>query len=362
MRQKRTLRWSLAAGVASALAALPSGIATAAGGYDGFGPRAWPPGSWRPFASSSPWNRPVAGSAVHPASARMIRKILSWGRPAPLVAGTSGTGNDYAHPVYYAQPGDPVFTLRATQTRGPIEGMRIPIPDAARPAAGSDGHMTVVQPDGWTYDFWQVRSKPRGGGILSFSIGGRSRIDGTGTDGRATAADFPNLAGVIRAQELIAGRIDHALFVVLRCTSGSTAFGYGTRPAPSGSQGAYVHPASHGGARCDDAAPPMGARIQLAMSETQIDALAVPAWRKTILRALAVYGGYVGDTGGPGFALQLESGATYTSFGAADPTVAFARDQGLRPGSGGWAGTYAFDVAGGVDWARHLRVLVPPSA
>lgn len=363
MRQNRIWRWSIAAALLGALAALAPNGATAADGYGGFGVNAWPPATWRPFAPTSPWNQPVAGSAVHPDSPRLVSTILSWsGRPGPLVAGTSGTTNDYAHPTYYAQPGDPVFTLRATQTKGSIEGMRIPIPDAAQPARGSDGHMTVVQPDGWTYDFWQVRSKPRGGGVLSFSIGGRSRIDGTGTDGRATAANFPNLAGIIRAQELIAGRIDHALFIVLRCTSGSTAFGYGTRPAPSRSQSAYVYPASHGGARCDDDAPPMGARIQLAMSEAQIDALRVPTWRKAILHALAVYGGYVGDTGGPGFAFQLESGATYTSFGATDPGVAYARSQGLRPGTGSWAGTYAFDVAGGVDWARHLRVLVPPAS
>ena len=33
------------------------------------------------------------------------------------------------------------------------------------------------------------------------------------------------------------------------------------------------------------------------MSDAQIAALAVPAWKKTILTALAHYGGYVGDTG-----------------------------------------------------------------
>jgi hypothetical protein len=243
--------------------------------------------------------------------------------------------------------------------------MRIPIPDAAQPALGDDGHMTVVTPDGWEYDFWRVQSKPRGGGTLTFSIGGRTRIDGDGIDSKATASNFGNLAGVIRAQELAAGRIDHALFIVVRCTSSGTGFGFNTVPGPSSSQGAWVYPASHGGARCSAAdeagAPPMGARFKLAMSDSQINALSVPAWKKTILRALATYGGYVGDTGGSGFALQFESGATYTSFGATDPLVSFSKSSGVREGTGSWAGTYAYNMASGVDWARYLQVVTPPS-
>lgn len=329
-------------------------------GWNGFGAHNWPGADWRPYGDHSPFNRPVGAAPVHPQSAAYVQRVLSWGKPGNLVAGVSGTTKDYAHPTYYAQPDDPIFTLRATGTKNYLEGMKIPIPDEARAAGGSDGHMTVVTPDGWEYDFWQVRDKPRGGGTLSFSIGGRTRIDGDGLDGKGTAANFGNLAGVIRHPELAAGRIDHALFIVLKCTSGTTGFGYETKPAPSSSQGAYVWPALHGGARCDDSAPPMGARFHLAMSEAQIETLPVPRWKKTILTALATYGGYVGDTGGSGFALQFESSSTYTSFGTADPLVSLAKDAGLRSGSGDWAGTYVFDMASGVDWARYLRVVTPP--
>jgi hypothetical protein len=360
MRRKLKRRWSLAACAVALMASCPAG-AFAAQGYNGYGVNAWPNGSWRPFAATSPWNRSAWGSAIHPRSAQYVQKILSWQTPNKIIAGTSGSTRDYSHPIYWAQPTDPVYTLQALQTKGPIDGMRIRVPAAAKPAGGSDGHMAIVQPDGWSYDLWQARPRPSGGGVLQFSIGGRSRVDGTGTDGRATAANFPLLAGIIRAQELAAGRIDHALFIVLRCTSGTTDFGYGTRPAPSSSQSAYVYPASHGGSRCDDAAPPMGARIQLYMTQAQIDALALPTWKKTILKALAAYGGYVGDTGGSGFGLQLESGATYTSFGVTDPAVTFARSVGIKPLTGEWANTYPFDVASGVDWAGKLRVLAPPS-
>lgn len=336
-----------------------------ANGWNGFGVGSWPGANWRPYAASSPFNRTIGNAPVHSNSDAIVKEVLSWGLPGNVIAGSSGSTLDFAHPTYYAQPTDPIYTLRATGTKNYLEGMKIRIPSEAQPALGDDGHMTVVQPDGWEYDFWRVQDKPAGGGTLTFSIGGRTRIDGDGIDSKATASNFGNLAGVIRAQELAAGKINHALFIVVRCTSSTSGFGYNTTPAPSSSQGAWVYPASHGGARCSAAdeagAPPMGARFQLDMTETQINALSVPAWKKTILKALATYGGYVGDTGGSGFAFQFESGATYTSFGHTDPLVSFSQSVGIKAGTGSWAGTYAYNMSSGVDWARYLRVTAPPS-
>jgi len=295
-------------------------------------------------------------------SAQIVSKVLSWNPPGNLVAGVADTSSDYAHPTYYSQPSDPIFTLHATGGSPSIEGMKIPVPDAARPAGGSDHHMTIITPDGWEYDLWNVTSKPKGGGTLTFQLGGRTRIDADGLNSYGTAARFGNLAGVIRAQELAAGHINHALFITLKCTSTSTAFGDGTHPAPGGGQSAYVYPASHGGSDCSAAdnadAPPIGARFQLNMTDSQIAALAVPVWKKTILTALAHYGGYVGDTGGPGFAFEFESGTTYTSFGAPDAMVTFAKANSVPT----YQGNYVFNMASGVDWAKYLRVLTPPPA
>ena len=330
-----------------------------ADGWNGFGAGSWPPASWRPYAASSPFNL-AAGTQVHPNSAAIVQKVLSLGSVGNLVAGNADTTGDYGHPTYYAQPTDPGFTLDWTGG-GPgsaIDGMRIRIPDAARRAGGDDGHMTVVQPDGWEYDFWRVGSKPRGGGTMTFSGGGRTRIDGSGLDSGATAANFGNLAGIIRAQELAAGRINHALFIVVKCTARGTSFGFGTKTTSNGSM---VYPASHGASACSSDSgdlPPAGARFALAMTDAQIEALSVPAWKKTILKALAHYGGYVGDTGGPGLAFQFESGSTYTSFGVPDKMVDFAK---TASGLSLWEGKYVFNMASGVDWARYLRVLPPPT-
>ena len=180
--------------------------------------------------------------------------------------------------------------------------MRVRIPDAARAAAGSDGHMTVVdQASGWEYDFWQVRRKPRGGGRLLISWGGRTRIDGDGLGSDANAAHYGSLAGIIRAEEMRRGRIDHALFMLVRCDSGRKVY-------PARGLGLRVRQLA--------GAPSQGTRFQLDLSPAEIDALRMPDWKKTILRAMAEYGLYVGDTtGGTPWNIWFESGATYTSFG-----------------------------------------------
>ena len=99
----------------------------------------------------------------------------------------------------------------------------------------------------------------------------------------------------------------------------------------------------------------MGARFQLDLSDAEIAALAVPGWKKRILRAMARYGMYSGDTGGSSWAVQAESGSTYTSFGGEDGLVSFARRHGVPT----WEGRYVLDLRDGVDWARHLRVVDP---
>jgi hypothetical protein len=307
----------------------------------------WPAACWHPYATTSPFNRRIPASPRLAAnSAAVVSRLVGFGTPTNLVAGTGGTSNDWGHPTYYSGLLDPVFTLHCTQAWGvcPIEGMKVRVPNAARPAGGGDAHMTIVdQAAGWEYDLWAVSSKPSGGGTLSFGWGGRTRIDGDGLNSGGTGSKVGNLAGVIRAQEMAAGHIDHALFMVVNCDSG-----------------AFVYPAGKVGRACASRtnAPAMGTRFALNMTTAQIDALAVPAWKKTILRAMAEYGMYVGDTGGGAWGLQFESGTMYTSLGRVDPLVTFAVQNKVTP----WQGTYVFDLKTGVDYAGRLRVLDPCTA
>ena len=322
----------------------PAPAPTPTCGFGSFGPDSMPGACWRPYADTSPFNTPIPATApADPRSAAIVSRILGFGAADHLAVGTADTTSDWSHPTYSSKSTDPVFTLRCKEPWGTCatEGMQIRVPDAARPAGGSDAHLTVVdQASGWEYDMWAVSSKPRGGGVLEFGWGGRTRIDGDGRNAGATAAHFGLGAGIIRAQELAAGQINHALFMVINCSSGS-----------------YVYPALGSGRACASTseAPPMGSRLQLNMSAAQIDALAVPAWKKTILKAMATYGMYFGDTGGGAWGIQAESGSTYTSFGKEDAMVTFARNNGVPT----YNGNYVFNIRDGVDWAKYLR-LIPP--
>jgi hypothetical protein len=269
------------------------------------------------------------------------------GGPSPLRLGTAGTSSDYDHPVYFAGRHDPLYLVHCTHSswgRCEIEGARVRIPAGARPAGGSDHHLAVVdQARGWEYDLWQVQSKPPRGGVLNASWGGRTPAGrlGTGLRSDATAAQFALLAGIVRAPELAAGRIDHALFVRVSCDSGR-----------------FVFPAAGLGKRCSDpaGAPAEGTRFQLAMSDGEIRALGVPAWKRGILRAMARYGFFVGDTGGSPWDVVLESGSTYTSFGRPDPFVSLAKRFGAPRGDDDIA---SLGLASGVDWSRRVRVIDP---
>lgn len=318
-------------------------------GYGRFARGRWPSGCWRPYSMGSPFNRVLPAAArLAPDSAAVVGRVLGFGRARHLVAGYADTPDDFDHPTYWSRRGDPVFRLHcyeASWGRCPIEGLEIRVPDAARAAAGADGHLTVVDQDsGWEYDLYKVRSKPAGGGLLEFRWGGRTRIDGDGLGSAATAARFGSLAGMVRVAELASGRIDHALFATVRCDAGR-----------------FVYPARGMGTSCAsvglpvDGAPPMGARLRLAMTPEEIDALPVPAWKKTILRAMATYGMFVGDTGGGSWGIRMESGSTFTSFGVADPLVAFARTNGWTP----YENVRVGRLADGVDWPSRLRVIDP---
>ncbi len=319
-----------------------------------------PGACWRPYSDASPFNRALPSSpAIAPDSAAAVNRWLGyWNAPGAggysprFSVGTADTPEDWEHPLYYSQPTDPVYTVHCAENWGTceIEGMEVRIPSAARAAGGDDGHMAVIdQASGWEYDFWQVRDKPSAGGTITISWGGRTRTDGDGLDSNGTAAYFGGVAGIIRPAELAAGEINHALFMAVKCTNGKSV-------APAG---------AGAGRSCSElglsnaGAPPMGAHFFLDMSASEIVASGAPAWKQTIMRAMARYGMFVGDTGG-GF-IKIESGSSFTSFGQADPWVQIAKDAGLpawrNPATG--KAQYRFDLTQGVDWANRLKMAAP---
>jgi hypothetical protein len=327
-------------------------------GFGSFGVGAWPGACWRPYSDASPFNRELpAAVPVAANSDRVVARLLGWGRATVadrLQTRGADTATDYEHPYYLSTPSDPLFTIHCVADYGGScadEGLQVRIPDAAKQANGSDGHMAVIdQAAGWEYDFWQVKSKPAGGGRLDISWGGRTRIgtpDASGLSGGGTASGFGLLGGVIRGPELAAGNIAHALFMVVKCDSGQ-----------------IVKPADGNGQACSQIgepnadAPAMGQRFQLAMSDSQIDALGTGPAQRAVLRAMAHYGLLVGDTGGDPWDLEFESDNTYTSFGATPQVRAAFQAYGARPYVDGVYNSLNLAMPQ-VDWARYLRVVDP---
>jgi hypothetical protein len=328
------------------------------------GPRNLPGACWRPYGRRSPFNRKLPASpALSPNSIAIVDRwadlTLSEPSDGPgFQVGTADTDEDWAHPIYFSRPRHPRFKVQCTEAWGrcEVEGARLRIPNVARPAGGGDGHMAVIdQRRGWEYDFWQVQRKPRGGGRLRVSWGGRTRI-GTrrahGLGSSATAAHFGLAAGVIRPVELRSGHIDHALFITVRCTNGTYVW-------PAHGPGAGTSCASLGLSNSN--APALGQHLFLHMSHAQIKALDVAGWQKVILRAMADYGLFVGDSGGGDGSIIVESGASYTSFGYRDPWLRLGKKRGVPSWRDDDDGStrYLFDLRDTIDWRSRLRVAAP---
>jgi hypothetical protein len=221
-----------------------------------------------------------------------------------------------SRPVYWSQSSDPLIRVICRGGYPCQPGMKLRIPRGAQPESQSDGHMTVVdQAAGREYDFWQA-STPQHGAMTvssagSIPIGANS---GTGLGGVAEAADLGLLGGLIRAPELAAGRIEHALVTTVPCVQYKDLW-----PSPAWGRGDTV--CSHGGA-----GPRYASLLQLNMSEAEIAATHAPPWQRTLMSAMARYGIYVVDTSGPenpDMSLLNEDDQSFTSFGYAGEMSTF---------------------------------------
>ena len=226
------------------------------------------------------------------------------------------------------------------------------MPAAAKPAPGSDSHMTVVdQANGREYDFEHATWAP-GHRTLNVWAGAEVPIGTTVGDGLgsgATAADFANLAGLITEPQLAAGKIDHAISIDVPCTEG------------------FVYPATlANGQTCKDittyhggAEPALGQLMQLHMSDAQIAKFHGPTWEKTIMTAMAHYGVYINDTMGPGtpqtISFETESDVSYTSLGNKPLMANFIK----QAGGSFSAGDNSWMVSAPKLPIDQLRVLAP---
>ena len=300
----------------------------------------------RLFAPTSVWNRPLASNAaVDPASPALVSALVaevaaeSTARIGPWISTAS-----YSTPLYVVGPQQPTVTVALDDPTLPWRAglqaafQAVPIPPNARPAAGTDAHLTVYQPStDRLWELWLARKSADGwhaawGGAIEHVSTSRGVYDasswpGAASNWGASASSLPVAAGMMTIEELRAGTIDHALAMAV----------------PSARAGVYALPAQRtDGRNTDPLSLPEGARLRLD-PKLDVRALHLPPMAEQMALAAQRYGIVVRDQ-------------THHAIGfySEDPTPTGVDPYG---GAGGlFGGRYPSDLLARFPW-RSLRVL-----
>lgn len=247
----------------------------------------------RPYTAGSIWNTPIEQS---PAIDARSDELLDSIRDGPTGGAITSDPTQYTYPVYDVNAQTPrrdipcsVFKCTVVTETGVtrvavLEG--VPMPAIARPSAGSDASMIIVDTDtGTEYDLWKVQVGA--GGSTSVANGSiyNVRWDGTPDEYGSRGAGVPYLAGLVRYQEIAMDRLEHAI-----------AFAY-----PNVAKDRCVWPASKTDGKSKLAsALPEGARLQLDPSLTNDDfeAMGLSRAGRIVARALQRYGMILIDVSG----------------------------------------------------------------
>jgi hypothetical protein len=236
------------------------------------------------FPKTSPWNQRVDRFAVAANSDAVIRSIgLDETLHADFGSGR-WNGGPIGIPITVVRRGQPkarvAFDYADESDRGPY-----PIPPSVKIEGGrrSDGdrHALIVDRDTCRlYELYALYPVGAGGwragsGAIWNLRSNRLRPAGWTS---ADAAGLPILPGLARYDEVVRGRIDHALRFTARRT-----------------RRAYVYPARHYASDSSDPSlPPMGLRLRLKASYSTAG---FPRQARIVLEALKRYGMLVADNG-----------------------------------------------------------------
>jgi hypothetical protein len=257
------------------------------------------PADFRAFSDDSPWNARIAENPpIDPGSELMIQKL------AAGADNLRGAFLKWTMPIHVVDSAV-VPKVRVMTTTGPknkqidpdqdnvIEGM--PIPFEAWPDPERDGHMVVVDPKARkSWEFSRVKKLTLGLWVASeiavWDLDGpgyREPFTGPAwwTYG-ANGAGTPLLPGIIRIEEVKAGRIRHALLCATPVNRKSSEAGGRIEACPPASRtdGQGVGPEYI----------PEGARLQLDPA-VNLESLGLSAAAKVVARAMQEYGMYVTD-------------------------------------------------------------------
>ncbi len=276
------------------------------------------------YAANSPWNRPITNPdspILFPNSATIMSTMLAniyapGGINTLFIPGGPGVPSPYI-----SSTSDPLVTYSCNLYCGGSQlssGAQFRVPPDTTAIGTGDAVMAVIQPNGDEVDCWET---PQGtwttgntfaagsctlfpnaptnsgwlpGATADDTIRGDITLGSASTSGIAVGESF------IRASELQAGVINHALGMDIFCESGT------------------VYPATHYDNQCPfSGGIPAGARVWSDLTDAQVNGNAnLTPDDKTILIALHHYGAYIRDSNAnsptpPGHvSLYLDQGGT----------------------------------------------------
>ncbi|WP_230686372.1 hypothetical protein [Catellatospora vulcania] len=237
------------------------------------------------FPADSVWRADVSKLPVHRSSGTLVNSIGAAAHMHPDFGAGLWEGAPIGIPVTAVKPGQKTvkvsFEYAGESDKGPY-----PVPADAKVEGGrsSDGDRHVILYDAAgckvyeLYAAYPSGSGWRAGSGAIFDLRSHKLRPAGWTS--ADAAGLSIFAGLVRYEEVAAGRITHALRI--------------TVPR---SRDTYVWPARHAASNSSDAAlPPMGLRLRL---KANVDTSKMPKQARIIAEAMKKYGVIVADNGSP---------------------------------------------------------------
>ena len=239
-----------------------------------------------PFTSSSAWNTDISSAAVDPNSAGIISNWVGSVNVHP----DFGSDPTYGIPYVVASGSQSLVNINLEAYADESDPGPMPVPANAPVEGGSsstgDRHVLVLDNGNcFLYELYNSTPNPDGSWSAdSTAVWDLLGPDSSNTEQRpytwtsADAAGLPIFPGLVRYDEVAAGKIQHAFRFTLPLTSA-----------------AFTPPASHDAATSSDpTAPPMGMRLRL---KSSYDISSFDANMQVILTAMQKYGLILADNG-----------------------------------------------------------------
>ena len=201
-----------------------------------------------------------------------------------------------------ATTSDPQVTVTNTNGWGTNPGTTtFRAPSAAKPAAGTDAHLVVEQPDGSVIEMWQAAKSGSNwtAGAVAVAKAGQYYYTIAGCRGSSLTL----ASGIVTPQEVKAGAINHVLSVSLPASVVSKSFVFPSYSSDGSLTGGI----------------PEGARLVL---DPNYDISGLTGLKKMVAQALKTYGMINVDRTSGDIEIDAQSPESWTAFGQPDPWAA----------------------------------------